>query len=233
MEKRIADLVESQVKAWSKVYENDPKNRNGNRSRPIITISREFGAQGAALASLIAEKTGFKLWDKELLEAISSDLGSDRKFVETLDEKRQRLVEEAVAGFLTNVHTNVNYLQSLIRVVRTIEQHGNGVIVGRGANFICENRNSLHVRVVSPLKVRVSEYAKRNKIGRYEATGIIERKDNERAEFVKDNFHRDVADASNYDVVLNSDVYSLDQLAKIVLSTYTIKTGILVEKLAK
>lgn len=225
MDKRISDLVESQVKAWGKLYESDPKNRDGNRNKPVITISREFGAHGAALASLLAEKTGFKLWDKELLEAIAHELGSDKKFVQTLDERRQQLVEEAVAGFLTNVHTNVNYLQALIRVVRTIEQHGNGIIVGRGANFICEKKSSFHIRVVSPLKVRVSSYAKKNKIGRYEATGIIKKKDDERAEFVKDNFHHDVSEPSNYDVVLNSNLYSLEQLSDIIAEIYLVKTG--------
>ncbi len=225
MKKTISDIVESQVKAWGKIYEDDPKDREGNRNKPLITISREFGAGGAALAALLAEKTGFRLWDKELLGAIANDLGSDEKFVETLDERRQMLLEEAVAGFLTNVHTNVNYLQSLIRMVRTIEQHGNGIIVGRGANFICEKKTSFHIRVVSPLKVRVSNYAKKNKIGRYQASGIIKKKDEERAEFIKDNFHRDVADPSNYDVVLNSNLYSLEQLADIIVNIYQMKTG--------
>jgi hypothetical protein len=226
MASNISDVIDKQIRAWSHDSSADQKGGGAGRYKPVITISREFGSRGAALAAVLSKKTGFKLWDKELLEAISDDLGSDKKFVETLDERRQRVIEETVAGFLTNVHTNVSYLRSLIRVVSTIEQHGSGIVVGRGANFICERKDTLHVRIVSPIRERVSEYARRNKIGRTEATRIIEDKDRERADFILNNFHKDVTDPSIYDLVLNSHSFSIEQLADIIIRAYTVKTGV-------
>jgi cytidylate kinase len=225
MATKTAQIVEQQVKAWSYRSSQDTAVQPGKLKFPVITISREFGAQGAALADLLGRRIGFQVWDKELLKAIAKELGSDQKFLETLDERRQEAIEEIVTGFLDKIHTNVNYLISLIRVVRTIEEHGRGFIVGRGANYICQNPLSFHVRVVCPFKTRVVEYAGRENISRKEARHIVEQKDTERAEFIKQNFYKDVSNPSDYDLIINSKTFTLEQMADIVLDAYEKKIG--------
>jgi len=225
MAKKVSQIVDRQIKAWSYQSTVD-KSPDGKKTKyPVITISREFGAMGAALALLLGEKSGFEVWDKELLQAIAEDLGSDEKFLETLDERRQQEVEDTVAAFVDDIYTNVNYLRSLIRVVKTIEEHGKGLIVGRGANNICENPLSFHVRLVCPFKTRVARYSKKQNISQEEARHIIKQKDQERADFIKRNFYKEVSNASEYDLILNSGTFTLDQMADIVMDAYEKKTG--------
>ncbi len=207
----------------------DHQANNASTAYPAITISREFGSPGAALAEYLGERTDFEVWDKKLLKAISEELGSDQKFIETLDERRQQAVEDTVAAFLSNLKTNVNYLHSLIRIVRTIDEHGKGIIVGRGSNYICENPKSLHIRLVAPLKYRISYYAKLHNLSKREVREMAEQKDRERTEFIRQNFQKDVSNPLDYDLIINSEKYDMDQMAKIVLSTYKIKTGKTVE----
>lgn len=225
MAKKVSQIVDQQIKAWS--YQNSlDESAGGEKTKyPVITISREFGAQGAALASLLGDRIGFQVWDKELLQAIAEDLGSDGRFLKTLDERRQQEVEDTVAAFVNDIYTNVNYLRSLIRVVKTIEEHGQGFIVGRGANFICQDPLSFHVRLVCPFKLRVAKYAKRENIRQDEASQIIRQKDMERADFIKRNFYKDVSNPSEYDLILNSGTFTLKQMADMVMDAYEKKIG--------
>lgn len=225
MANKITQIVEEQIKAWSHRNTRNKPRQPQKKHYPVITVSREFGAQGAAMAEILGEKTGFKVWDKELLQAIAETLGSDLKLLETLDERRQEIVEDTVAGFIKNIHTNVNYLRSLIRVVKTIEEQGSDIIVGRGANYICQHASSFHVRVVCPIKTRIREYAKRENISTAESRRIIEQKDRERADFIKRNFYRDVTTPSDYDLLLNSDTFTLEQMAALVLEAYEKRIG--------
>jgi hypothetical protein len=226
---KVTQIVDQRIKAWSYRNSQGTTYRSKNSTVPVITISREFGAKGAALAGVLNQKIDFKIWDKEILQAIATELGSDQKLLETLDERRQQVVEDTVAGFMDHIYTNVSYLKSLIRVVKTIEEHGKSIIVGRGANYICQHPNSLHVRVVSPFKKRVEDYAQRKNLSQHESRRVIREKDQERAAFIKENFLRDVSNASDYDLIINSNTYSLEQAADMVLDAYEMKTGVTIK----
>ena len=70
MAKRVSKMIEEQVQFWA--LKNSGASLNaGHDKLPVITISREFGAKGAALAEMLGERLGFKVWDKELLDIIS------------------------------------------------------------------------------------------------------------------------------------------------------------------
>lgn len=225
MEEKLTRIVEDRITSWEHQSAAKQFSTPVDKTYPVITISRDFGGRGAALATLIGEKVGFKVWNDELIEAVADHLGSDEEFIKSLDERRREMVEDAVLGFLKNVNTNVNYIRSLKRVVRTIEAHGNAIIVGRGSNYICENPGSFHVRVVATLKNRVAGFAKRENITKNEARSHIKKKDSERAEFVEFNFKKDVTEASDYDITLNSGTFSLDDMMSIVINAYEKKSG--------
>lgn len=222
---RVSKIVDKQVKEWNRRNTLLMSPERKKTEYPVITISREFGALGAALAQKLGQMTNFEVWDKELLGAIAQDLGSDIKMLETLDERRQQDIEAAVSGFIDDIHTNVNYIRSLIRVVRTIEEHGRSIIVGRGANYICESENSFHIRVVAPFKTRVSTYAEKNNLNKAEARKIIEQKDKEREEFIKQYFYKDLTTSSDYDLIINSASFSIEKMAELVYNAYEKKIG--------
>lgn len=219
-------IINEQIKTWER--ENSGKKiilPPRGKTFPIITISREFGARGAALAALMGEKIGFKVWDRNILQVIAEQLGSDQRMVEEMDETHRELIEDMVAGFLKNVNTNVNYLRSLNKTVKTIEAKGNSIIVGRGANYICSKPTSLHVRIVAPFEIRVKEYAEREGLDKEEALRIVQETDTEREEFVRYYFKKDISNSSDFDVILNSAIFSLEEMMNIVMMAYKQKTN--------
>lgn len=229
MGRRTEQIIEEQINAWSHQNLRHLRSRSRRRKKPAITISREYGALGAALGRLMGEKMDFKVWDDKLLAAIADELDSNENMIETVDERLREPVQDTVAGFLKNINTNVNYLRSLIRVVKTIESYGNCIIVGRGANYICQKDSSFHLRVVSPIEKRVEGYAERENISNEQALSIIREKDAERANFVEYNFNKDVANAADYDLLLNSGTYTLEEMFAIAQEAYKKKTKSLVE----
>lgn len=227
MVKIIHKIIEDQIKTWEHGSSDKKELEVPNgQPYPVITISREFGARGAALAALLGEKTGFKVWDRDILQTIADRLGCNRKFVESLDESRREMIEDAFMGFMKNVNTNVNYLRTLNRVIKTIERRGNAIIVGRGANYICRNPYSFHLRIVSPLEKRAVDYAARERITKHEALAIMKQTDAERSEFVRYYFKKDISEPSQYDLVLNSGTFSLQKMMAIVIEAYEQKSGL-------
>ncbi|MDX1638657.1 MAG: cytidylate kinase-like family protein [Balneolaceae bacterium] len=225
MVRKVTQIIEDQFRSWRHHNSRNPSGKPKNKSYPVITISREFGARGAALAEIMGGQIGFKVWDKQLLQAIAKELDSKEEQIETVDERRRKPVEDAMMGFMKRKHTNVNYLLSLIRVVNTIEDFGNSIIVGRGASYICQDASSFHIRVVCPLKMRISGYARRENISKEEAHRIIDEKDSERADFVLHSFNKDVNNAADYDLILNSGTFDLEDLADIAVNAYEITIG--------
>lgn len=226
MAKKISQMIEEQINFWNRQISPDKTKSFSGKKYPIITISREFGAPGAALGSLLSQMLGFKVWDKDLLKVISERLGSSQEYIKSLDESRRGMLEDTIFGFMHQRETNLHYLLYLVKAVRALERYGNNIIVGRGANYICQKPDSLHLRVVSPLKTRVDNYAQEEEISKEKAMSIINKKDEERARFIKHNFNRDLAKSSDYDLIMNTKTYSLEDMAELTLKAYEIKTGL-------
>ncbi|QXD16357.1 cytidylate kinase-like family protein [Rhodocaloribacter litoris] len=224
MARHLEQILEEQIRRWER--ENLAFARKKVRY-PVITISREFGARGAALARLLGDRTGFTVWDQELVKAIAEEAGADARLLASLDEHHREAIEDAInATLLGGSHTNVQYLRTLMRVVKTIAHHGRSIIVGRGANYILRSRDMLSVRVVCPFELRVKRYAEAQGLDEREARRRVEARDAERAEFVRHNFRRDVNNAADYDLVLNAGTFDLESLAGLVAHAYELKTGL-------
>lgn len=228
MSKALHRIIEKSIKSWEHSSEGPGKRRYllKNQKCPVITISREYGARGAMLAEYMGEKIGFKVWNRDILQAIGGKLEKDEEYLEELDEVRRDTIEDMVTGFMKNISTNVSYLRTLKQVIKTIEEHGNSLIVGRGGNYICEHEDALHVRIVSPVKKRITDYASRNNISKSEAREIIQKTDKERADFIQYSFDKDVNNASDYDLILNSGIFDLHDMMLIITDAYEKKTGI-------
>lgn len=224
--KYIDQMITDQIRIWSQHQQDARLGGEAPGAWPIITISRAFGAHGAALANVLGRRIGFKVWDKDLLQAVAAESGGDERLLASLDEHWRQSIDDAVQGTLRgSQHTNVQYFRALLRVVHTIATHGKSIVVGRGANYICSSSEILRVRVVRPLEARIHDYARREGLDEKQARKRVTEVDTERADFVRHNFKQDSTEASDYDLVLNAETYALEVLADIVLAAYEAKVG--------
>ncbi len=220
MARSIQQVVESQCRRWEVLNEHRAKEEKPLHW-PIITIEREFGARGEALGRVLAERAEFTLWDGELVHAVAEESGANEAVLRSLDEQRRSALEESIDGaLLGGQHMASEYLRRLMRLIHAISAHGGSVVVGRGASYVLAPEAALRIRVVSPLEERIRGYAERQGIDINRARAHVERADAERSRFVRQNFNRDPAVASDYDLVINTGAFSLEQAARIVLAAY-------------
>jgi len=193
---------------------------------PVVTISREFGARGEALGLLIAERSGFALWDGELVHAVARESGADEIVLRWLDEHRRNEIEESIHGALMGGQYTVGeYLRRLSKLILALSVHGASVVVGRGASYLLGPDDALRVRVVCPLEERVRGYAERQGISASRARDLIERADQERRHFIRQSFSKDLSSAADYDLVVNTGTFPLEVACEIVFAAYRGKFG--------
>src|SRR5687768_1769679 len=56
-----------QVRHWLVERERSRRREASDASVPVITISREYGAQGAAIGRIVAERLAFRFWEREMV----------------------------------------------------------------------------------------------------------------------------------------------------------------------
>ena len=103
------------------------------------------------------------------------------------------------------------------------------VFLGRGANLILGQRADLRIRVVASKPYRVATLQKRLNLSHAEARLLVEETDAKRAGFVRQVFHQEPGLGENYDLTLNSDRLSLENMTALVMQTL-LECGVLSEK---
>src|SRR5271168_4311551 len=124
-----------------------------------ITIEREFGCGASEIASLLAGRLGWGLWDERLTQEIARLTESTPQAVERREWRTDPLVFRLFQDFLRGAFegglppTSRLYLLDARRIaavsetpVKTALSSGPSVIVGRGSQYFLRNcKNVFHV----------------------------------------------------------------------------------------
>jgi cytidylate kinase len=195
----------------------------------IISIEREFGAGGAAIAKALAKRLGWKLWDESLTAEIARLAKVDASAVEQIEERVDPLFYRLMKVFMRGSferslpvsgleHLDADRMVTFMhRVVEQAAADGNCVIVGRGAPFFLRRRNdAFHVFVFAPWDEKIRRV---RQLGKTEAQAIdlVSTIDNERATFIKRYFGKDWPSRELYHLMINSKVGD-DLVVQTVLS---------------
>ncbi len=100
-----------------------------------IAVSRETGTYGAAVAREVANRLGWPVYDRELLQRIADDMGVRHQLIESVDERQVGWLSECLAKgvFAVPAVNQVAYARQLVETLLSLATHGECVIVGRGA----------------------------------------------------------------------------------------------------
>jgi cytidylate kinase len=183
-----------------------------------IAISREAGANGTAVAQAVAERQGWPVYNQELLRVIAGKMEVGASLLESVDEKHCSWVEDCVDALgLASAVPQCAFVHHLVTTLLSLAAHGGCVIVGRGAAQVLPPARTLRVRLVGPREERIHRVRDRLGVSHAEAARWVERIDHDRAQFVRDHFHKDPADPAAYDLVLNSSRFSAAECAELIL----------------
>jgi cytidylate kinase len=188
---------------------------------PCVTIARQIGSGGGAVARGIASALGRPLCDREILETVASEGRIRAQILELLDERDRSALQIWIEGILRGrLADKEDYLRALVHAVGSVAAHGPTVFIGRGVNFILGPQRGLHLRIMAPVEWRLETLRLRRGIAEAEARALLERTDADRAAFIRRHFHREIDDPLAYDLVLNSASLSIARCVQTALAAW-------------
>ncbi len=184
---------------------------------PCLLVSRECGSGGGKVARQVAERLGWQVFDREVLDEIAQLAHVRVQLLDTVGERTREMWGDSWRPELEAEDIGYEmYLRYLRQVILTLGHHGDAVIVGRGAQYFLPSRCSLRVRVVAPLEMRVRRVAEAEGLSAEEAQRCVKKFDADRAEFVRKSFQREGTSPLNYDLVINTGELSLESAAELI-----------------
>jgi cytidylate kinase len=228
LEARIA----AHVHAWEKAKERGQP--LAPETYPFVTISREFGCEGAPLALRLQEILNercrpFFTWvayDQELLDKVAEELHLARGLVESIDGHRRNEMSELFDTILNKRVEEAIVFRKLAEVVRSLAIHGHTILVGRGSYLITQDlRTGMHVRLVAPRDWRIHKIMVDRNVPYAEAQRIVEQGEREREQYLRTFFIQDREHPFVHDLTIDNSRFNLAQIAEIVFTALGARFG--------
>lgn len=149
-----------------------------------------------------------------------------KQVLEELDER----TETRIASFIDDLmvlhrFTQSDYLRNLSESILALSRTRPAVLVGRGGHLVLSSERTLRVWVFAPLERRIETVRVRHGMSVEEARFKVARVDQERSEFYRRHFDRDVASKYHFDLMLNSGQMNLDECAEIIAQFFLMRFG--------
>ena len=184
-------------------------------SKPlIITVGREFGSGGHAIAEILAKKFNLPLYDSNILQEIAMHKNLDHKEIEKYDEApRNKLFTRTVKGHSSSAEEHIAQLQ--LRYLREKAENGESfVVVGRCSETILKGYEGVvSIFVLADKECKINRIKKINNISAIEADIMMNKQDRQRKFY--HNYHCSIkwGDSRNYDISINSSRMGVERTA--------------------
>jgi len=189
----------------------------------IITIGRQFGSGGKAVAEALGRKLEIPVFDSELITKAAQESGfSAELFVQSDEKKRFFSLSSIFSGSMMNGSDNYMSDKDLFAIqcstISKIAEQGSAVIVGRCSDYVLRDRDcTLDVFLTSPLDVRSSRIMERCGLTKEKALELIEQKDRGRADYYNYYTFGNWGTASTYDLCLDSSILGIEGTADFII----------------
>jgi cytidylate kinase len=182
----------------------------------IITVEREFGSGGGAIAAKLAARLGWALWDQRLTDEIARRMDCVSLEVAEREERTDPMYYRLFKAFLRGSFEGNAHLPRLRLVdadcVREVARHillevgstGSAVIVGRGsAHYLTNRKDVFHVFIYGSLPDKVKRLVATGR-SEQDALAYAETVDRDRAAFIKRYFGLEWPSRQLFHLMVNS-----------------------------
>ena len=197
----------------------------------IISVYKSFATGGREVGRVLAKNFGYQYVDKSLFQEIAEALHVSEGTLESFEQSRQYRISnifsnlfsrgyiQRIVGYDKSVVEEKEYQNSLKKLVLTVAEEDNAVIIGRASHyFLRDKKNCFRFRLVAPMEFRLRYAVEKHGIDPSQAQNVIERRDRNH-----EWFHRSVC-GDNYDspllfhLTVNTGLISIEKTADIILS---------------
>ena len=171
----------------------------------LISISREYGSRGREIAIKVAEDMGLPLYDRNILEEIAREKGTDPKNFQDIDEKpRNKLLTRRVKGHSNSMEENLAQMQ-FEYLQKKADSGESFVVLGRCSETVLKGREGLvSIFVTGEKEAKIQHIMDKFSIPKEDAVAKIYKHDINRKRY--HNHYSDFkwGDSRNYDMCINS-----------------------------
>ena len=203
----------------------------------VITVSREIGSGGHTVGQILADRLNTRYCDKNLVETLEDRFNLSIEEI----EKRKGEKKNWLADFFQHVTpfplakdmgADAQFTQEFRRDVTTddiykaeteilleLANEGSCVIAGRSGFYVFRNHpNHLSVFITASDPNRIQRVMRKQNLTEESAIALIRDIDKKRENYIRRYTGTSRYDIRNYDLVLNADGHTEEQLADIILS---------------
>jgi cytidylate kinase len=200
----------------------------------VITIARQYGSGGKTIGEQLAKDLGISCYDREIIKKASEDSGISEQIFNRFDEQldiglMKRLTTKIYSGKLLSPESakfvsDKNLFNYQAKIIKALADQESCVIIGRCANFILKDyENVVSVFVHANEDFLVARAMERNSMTEKELKRYIEKVNQHRSDFYKHYTGRHWADATNYDLSINSGKLGFDKVVEEIKSYIKIR----------
>lgn len=188
----------------------------------IITISREFGSGGKEVGKRLADELGFAYYDSEIVNMLAKETGLSKQYIENISEKG---IYPYPFNFgksfymLNSMQSNQSdVLVAQTKIIKEIATKGNCIIVGRGADIILNDYNTINLFIYANTDSKVKRCLEKADKNENLTTKEIEQKmkqiDKNRQKFHDLLSSKSWGDKENYDLCINTSNIAIKNIIK-------------------
>lgn len=190
----------------------------------IITIGRQFGSGGKAVARILGNKLGIRVYDYELITEAAQESGFSRELFAQSDERKRpfslsSLLSSARYGhFSDNCINDSDLFRIQSETIRRIASEGSAIFVGRASDFVLRDlEDCVDVFLTAPMEIRRSFVAEREEISPKEAEALILKREKEREAYYNYLTFGNWGVASNYDLCIDTSILGYEGTADLII----------------
>ena len=203
-------------------HQNAISKTQKKKPRPVITLSREFGCEGYAVAEklceLVSHKTGEKwiLIDNAILEEVARNHNISEDILHHLGENN-RILDEVMATFSSQWKTDRDHFQLLCSYIISLAEQGNVIIIELGGAIITRHiEHSCHFRIYASDSFKIATLARRLNLPDEDAEKLMHRQQKKRDRFTMEFLGQNGHDPGLYDLLFNNERCNAEKIARTI-----------------
>jgi cytidylate kinase len=181
----------------------------------IITICRGSRSGGQALAECLADRLGYPLLGREVIQHAADELGVSEAALTEKMEKAPRLWDR---------HAVIRRVYVVAVQAALAEQVAGGNLVyhGLAGQLLLKGLPAvLRLRLIAPLAMRLRVLTETERMDQGAAERFIQQVDAQRARWVRMMYGEDIEDPALYDMVVNLEAMSIPVACELLATTLT------------
>ena len=191
----------------------------------VITISRETGSGGHTVGKMLAERLGYDFYDKELISLVAKETHLDEGTIaengENMSDKTYIDMTSGFIPFSRKAKIPVDKIQQTQnKLIQSIAEKGNCVIVGRGADYILSGKkDAFHIFIHANMEHRIARVQRHEGISGEESRirRELEVKDHSRGMLYQFFTGREWGRVANYNLSVDTGIFTKTQATEIIL----------------